>query len=135
MTKNCQCWIAARESWGRKACLPLSVIKELDFWLKNLSKIERIPFQKILSEASVIIYSDASASGAGAFILDKPGTELVEYWSKEEATRSSTWRELRTVTIFLEVHKDYIKGRRIKWFTDNQGVPRIIFKGSMRPDL
>ena len=82
MTKNCQAWIAARDSWNIKAILPKSVLDELDFWAENLVLVQKMPFEKISSEASVIIYSDASSTGAGAFILDNPGSELVEFWKQ-----------------------------------------------------
>ena len=135
LTKNCQCWIADRSSWGSKSRLPEVVIQELVFWYENLYQLDNMPLEKPFFKSDIVIYSDASATGAGAFILDSPGFELVEFWNKEEAVKSSTWREIRTVTIFLGVHKQFLKNRNVSWFTDNQAVPRIIFKGSMKNDL
>ena len=135
MTKNCQIWIADRHSWGSKSTLPNVVLQELHFWINNLCSIERMHFEKQKHKADTIIYSDASATGARAFILNSPGYELVEYWREDEACRSSTWREIRTVSLFLDVHKHALKNRNITWYTDNQAVPRIVFKGSMKEDL
>jgi hypothetical protein len=47
----------------------------------------------------------------------------------------STWKEFTAVKKVLFSLSDYAKGKRIKWFTDNQNVVNIIIKGSMKCHL
>jgi len=44
-------------------------------------------------------------------------------WSAEEASQSSTWRELQAVKL---VFKEKPANERVCWFTDNQNVVRIV---------
>ena len=41
-----------------------------------------------------MVYSDASHTGYGGYIVDKPGSEVMGTWSVSESVESSTWREL-----------------------------------------
>lgn len=56
-------------------------------------------------------------------------------WSPEEATRSSTWRELCAVFRVMRSLVHVLSHNRMKWFTDNQTVCGIVSKGSMKRDL
>ena len=56
-------------------------------------------------------------------------------WSEQEAKLSSTWRELRAVRMVLESLIGRLKNHRVRWFTDNQNVVRIITTGSKKPAL
>ena len=35
------------------------------------------------------------------------------------------------VVLFLQIHAEQFTGKTIQWYTDIQGVPGIIYKGSM----
>ena len=52
-----------------------------------------------------------------------------------EGNESSTWRELRAVTKSLEAVAQYLANHRVRWFTDNQNVVRIIQVGSRKQKL
>ena len=56
-------------------------------------------------------------------------------WSLMEAHQSSTWRELRAVRLVLEEFGPKLKNYRVRWFTDNQNVVRIVLYGSKKPIL
>ena len=56
-------------------------------------------------------------------------------WTAEEATQSSTWRELVAVHRVLAAFAKELANNRIKWFTDNQNVVRILQVGSRKPKL
>ena len=43
-------------------------------------------------------------------------------WSTDEASQSSTWRELRAVRLVLESFQSKLENERVRWFTDNQNV-------------
>jgi hypothetical protein len=135
MSKACQCWIASRDSWSNTCSLPENALVELRFWHANIGNTKRMPLEKPITKIAHIIFSDASATGCGAFIQHCEGTELVNYWTNEERLKSSTWRELRAVELFLKEKLSVLQGKCIKWYTDNKAVPRIIFKGSMVENL
>jgi hypothetical protein len=135
MTKNSQCWISDRASWSEKAMLPESVMVELRFWHQNIDCVSRLPLERPLARYSRLIYSDASAKACGAFIKDQPGSEMINHWTPEEACKSSTWRELRAVELYIVLRSRELAGLAVKWYTDNQAVPRILYKGSMSAEL
>lgn len=56
-------------------------------------------------------------------------------WSSIEASKSSTYRELKAVFITLDSLNNFFSDRLIKLYTDNQNVVRIIRTGSMKSVL
>ena len=56
-------------------------------------------------------------------------------WSDDEAQQSSTWREIRAVRLVLESLIPVLKNKRIRWFSDNQNVVRILQIGSKKAHL
>ena len=56
-------------------------------------------------------------------------------WSTWETQQSSTWRELKAVSIVLQSFVSSLSDERICWFTDNQNVVRIFMYGSRKPLL
>jgi len=79
-----------------------------------------------------VAYSDTSASGYGEYIVEHGNLVANEQWSKEEASQSSTWQELRAVRCVLKSFKDKLQKERVRWFTDNQNVVRIVQHGSCK---
>ena len=55
--------------------------------------------------------------------------------SAEEAQKSSSYKELKAISLGLESFLPLVKGHTIKWYTDNQSVSRIVEVGSMKEDL
>ena len=82
-----------------------------------------------------MVYSDASASGCGGYIVKLQGQTSYRTWCGNEHARSSTHRELLGVITVLESFPCFLRSQTIKWYTDNQGVVAIVNKGSMKPDL
>jgi hypothetical protein len=135
MNKCSQVWIAEGSTWADRSPLPERVLEELRFWHKNIDCVKRLPLEKPLTRYTRLIYSDASSTACGAFIKFHIGTEIINHWTPEEQSRSSTWRELRAVELYLEIKCEELAGLAVKWYTDNQAVPRILYKGSMTPNL
>lgn len=81
-----------------------------------------------------MLFSDASSTGCGAFIQ---GSSLVCHrnWSTEESQKSSTWRELFAIKFALNAFDSLLVGQRVRCFTDNQNVVRIVQVGSMVKEL
>ena len=57
---------------------------------------------------------------------------MVTKWLKEETTQSSTWRELKTVWAYFATNW---KNHKVRWFTDNQNVARIVLYRSRKSVL
>jgi len=56
-------------------------------------------------------------------------------WLPQEASQSSTWRELRVVCNVLESLASMLLSQRVRWFTDNQNKARILTVKSHKPAL
>ena len=56
-------------------------------------------------------------------------------WSENEVCQTSTRRELQAVHLVLQDLGPKLKNHRVRWFTDNQNVARIVFIGSRKPIL
>ena len=84
---------------------------------------------------SRVCYSDASSTGCASYMLDLHNTISHKLWSVDEVQKSSSYRELKAVSLGLESFLPLLKGRTIKWYTDNQSVARIVEVGSMKEDL
>ena len=134
MTKYLHICAESRSSWDAPVTLQKEARDELDFWNINVGNMNTgaIGMRK---ECSKIVYSDASSTGYGGYIVDT-GEETVQgMWNSEDALKSSTWRELKAVDIVLKSLVNKLSCRRTKWFTDNQAVSRITVRGSMKRDL
>lgn len=81
-----------------------------------------------------MLFSDASSTGCGAFIQ---GSSLVCHrnWSTEESQKSSTWRKLFAIKFALNAFDSQLVGQRVRCFTDNQNVVRVVQVGSMVKEL
>ncbi|VDI42225.1 Hypothetical predicted protein [Mytilus galloprovincialis] len=56
-------------------------------------------------------------------------------WLESEVSTSSTWKELTAVkNVFLSLI-NFLSGKNVKWFTDNQNVVSIVSKGSTKSVL
>ena len=92
---------------------------------------------KVLPKSSRVgvVYSDASDSGFGGYFV-QCGLDLVSgVWSHEEMGTRSTFREILAVKFVLLSLVNQLAGLTVKWFTDNQNVPRILSSGSSKGHL
>ena len=107
---------------------------ELSFWLSNIDTLNgRAMSPK--SSAVGVVYSDASDSGFGGYFV-QCGVDLVSgVWSEDQMHSSSTFREILAVKFVLLSLVSQLSGMTVKWFTDNQNVPRIISSGSSKGHL
>ena len=126
--------IINRNSWDFYFQLDDKVLCELRFWLDNLRKLN----VRLLSncvQTQRVVYSDASNSGCGGYVVDVHGSECFRAWRPGEASMSSTYRELMGVFTVMQSVTSMLQGKKIKWYTDNQCVVSIINKGSMKSHL
>lgn len=134
MTKYLSIDILSADTWNSFITLSDDSIEQISFWKNNLSDINVRKFTTDVS-CNTIVYSDASSTGYGGYIVENPANIAHGMWSDSEKLLSSTWRELTAVKKVLFSISDYVKGKGIKWFTDNQNVVNIISKGSMKCHL
>ena len=134
-TKACARWISERENWSNWEVLSEGAVRELKFWGENLHNLINMPLVPVDFSSSLVIYSDASSTGCGALVNGRPDLNMIHPWNLLEITRSSTWREIEAIRIYLAIHKAEFKNLSIKWYTDNKGVTSVLKKGSMCSDL
>lgn len=134
MTKSLSIDIASAKSWN--VCIKLSEESsvQLDFWNKSVQCFNEKKFSNDQSCQS-IAFSDASNTGYGGYVVNTPVSVAHGMWTESEKKMSSTWRELFAVKHVLFSMLHIFEGKRVKWFTDNQNVEKIVNKGSMRLDL
>ena len=126
--------IITRTAWDYYFNIDNLVLSELVFWKKNLNSLNlRNIEHKIVTER--IVYSDASNTGCGGYIVNIQDSICHRSWKGNESSMSSTYRELQGVYTVLKSMPLYLKGKRVRWYTDNQGVVAIVHKGSMKKHL
>ena len=87
------------------------------------------------SSAVAVICSDASDSGFGGYLV-QCGSEFVSSnWPKHHVSFSSTLKELLAVKFVLLSLLSQLAGLTVKWFTDNQNIPKLISCGSSKAYL
>ena len=78
------------------------------------------------SSAVGIVYSDAWDSGFGGYFVQCSADLVSDVWSEDQMHSSSTFGEILAVKFTLLSLVNQLSGMTVKWFTDNQNVPRII---------
>jgi hypothetical protein len=134
MTRASYRAIESRVFWSDRIFLPDPVLKELRFWSSNIPRLNGAPFIFRLAP-SIQVFSDASDTGIGGYIRGIPELRFHATWTPTEKQRSSTWRELAAVLRTLSEFRNHLSHHKVKWFTDNSNVPRIITGGSVKADL
>ena len=132
MTRGLYSALNAMISWSQMVPITQQALTELQFWLYNIHKYNG---QYIWhSPAAVrLVYSDASSTGYGGYTVQHGPQVAHGLWSEQEALQSSTWCELCGVHRVLESLIVKLKGERLKWFSDNQNVVRILMTGVNNP--
>ncbi|KAL5496815.1 hypothetical protein EMCRGX_G013175 [Ephydatia muelleri] len=134
MTRNLYALLDCRKAWCEMLELTPPVRMELDFWANCLPKYNAQPLWHTPSAVRVV-YSDASDTGYGGYTVEH-GTHVAQgVWTEEEASQSSTWRELVAVSRVLNSIATKLCNTRVRWFSDNQNVIRILQVGSRKPNL
>ena len=122
------------DNWDSVFCLDDYCKKELYYWKDNLINLNsRYCF--VSKDPSYFVYSDASATGGGAFIDFNNDFVCHKLWTENESLRSSTWRELSVIEFSLQSFAPVLKGSHVKCYTDSQAAAKVVEVGSMRLDL
>ena len=134
MTRSLYSVIEARSSWCERLQLSPEAEQELIFWRERISEYNAHPFWRAPSAVRVV-YSDASDTGFGGYMVEHGPCTAYGQWSPEEAIQSSTWRELSAVYRVLHSMAAKLRNSRVRWFTDNQNVVHILRVGSKKQHL
>ena len=134
MTRAMYAMIESRVSWCDVLTVNEQAKCEIEFWISGLRNFNSQPIWHRPS-AVRIVYSDASDTGYGGYMVEHGPHVAHGQWTQEEAKLSSTLRELKAVRLVLESVADKLQGARVRWFTDNQNVVRILEVGSRKYDL
>lgn len=107
---------------------------ELSFWVNNIDSFNG---RKVWQAPSAVrvVYSDASDTGFGSYTVAHGDHIAHGQWTPLESRKSSTWRELRAVTLTLGAFAPRLSNHRVRWFSDNQNVVNIIKVGSRKEEL
>ncbi|CAC5360379.1 unnamed protein product [Mytilus coruscus] len=110
------------------------VFDEVVFWKEN---IEFLNGKELLDKkiCTSLVYTNASGTGFGGYIVDCAKSEVKCSWKLEEQVNSSTWCKLESVYRMLMSKLTYMKGQKVLWRTYNQNVVHILYKGSVKSDL
>ena len=134
MLRNSHKFILNRTGWDFYTNLSREVINELIFWLHSLQSLNSREISRSL-DYTLVVFSDASDIGCGGYILQCNEQVSQHFWSEEQKSMSSTWRELKAVHLMLQSMMHVLRGHTIKWYSDNQAVIAIIDHGSTREHL
>ena len=134
MTRRMYALLNSRDYWCQLLEISPEAKIEIEFWIKQ---VEHINGKEIWHSPSAVrvVYSDASGTGYGGFTVEHGCHVAHGAWSENQAAKSSTWRELKAVRMVLESLIPKLKNERIRWFSDNQNVVRIMEIGSKIPEL
>ena len=134
MTKHLSIDINSSLSWNSYIKLSESSLEQLVFWRNNFQLVNVKHFT-LDESCQQIVFSDASGTGYGGYIVETPIDIAHGMWLDSEKGNSSTWKELTAVKQVLLSLIHILSGKRIKWFTDNQNVVSIVSKGSTKTVL
>ena len=120
MTRSLYVTMNDRKSWCRDEALP-----EIEFCHTKITSFNR---QQIWPKSSAVrvVYSDASATGNGGYVVEHDNLIVNGQWSPEDVGKSSTWSECRAVRMVLKSFQDKLKDERVCRFSDNQNVLRVV---------
>ncbi|VDH91887.1 Hypothetical predicted protein [Mytilus galloprovincialis] len=109
MTKHLSIDINSVHSWNSYIHLSVDSIDQINFWRFNLHEANVKPFKTDVSWQT-IVYSDASNTGYGGYIVENPYNIAHGTWLESEVSTSSTWKELTAVLMRFTVDWRGING-------------------------
>ena len=121
--------------WDMQLKINELAMEEIQFWKENFIKLNG---KKLWENTffDVIVFSDASNTGGGGYLLELNGYEIVHnLWDEIQKTKSSAYRELYMVLYILKALVHRFQNKNLYWHTDNQSVERILKVGSKKSEL
>ena len=100
MTRSMYTLLETRLSWWELIEITSEAKDELEFWQTSYAEYNCQPIRHSPSAVRVV-YSDASDTGYGGFVVEHGPCVAYGQWTECEARQSSTWRELTAVLQIL----------------------------------
>ena len=134
MTRSLYALLKSRQAWCDQLMISREAWGEMMFWEPSLTEYNE---QTIWHSPSAVrvVYSDASETGYGGYVVEHGPCLVHGQWTAEKASQSSTWLELTVVLHVLEAVSKTLSKTRVHWFPDNQNVERILYFGSKKAHL
>ncbi|XP_069102077.1 uncharacterized protein [Argopecten irradians] len=139
MTRHMYASVMMKASWDSNVLILKEALDELRFWFYNVESLNGAQIDRSYKH-DFVVYSDASATGYGGYILHVNKSEVLGEWTDTESKESSTWRELEAVRRMLLHYNgslvgQCLVGQKVLWYTDSQNVASILVNGSKVPIL
>ena len=96
MTRHLYALINSRFSWSSQVEVNDKVREELQFWYSHLPILYGFPTRPE-SGSVAVVYSDASQTGFGGYLVSCGHHEVAGHWDNNEKDTSSPMRELLAV--------------------------------------
>ena len=124
MTRRCYVIIKNRLHLDSVLCLEsnLFFIAELNFRIKNVSRLFECEKFGGYRCPDTLVFSDASNMACGSCVVDANNSVFHSNWSEKEKVKSFTFRELKAVYLALRAYTFKFKNGCVKWFSDSQTV-------------
>ncbi|CAC5391899.1 unnamed protein product [Mytilus coruscus] len=107
MTKHLTIDVNTSASWYSYIKLSESSIEQLQFWKLYISEVNVKHFS-VDESCHSIIYSDASDTGFGDYIVETPQNIAHGMWVESERSNNSTWKEL-SANLALDIFSACLK--------------------------
>jgi hypothetical protein len=101
----------ARAGWDAPVIVNSKAVDEIIFWKENTAILNGRDLS-IIEQYSSIVYSDASGTGYGSYVVNIIDNEVMGRWNSVEGIQSSTWRELEAVYRVLLSLLDILQGQK-----------------------
>ena len=101
MTRSLYALLESRQAWCDQLMISTEAQGEMLFWEQSLAEYNAQPIWHSPSAVRVV-YSDVSDMGYGGYVVEHGPCVVHCQWTAEEASQSSTWRELTAVLCVLE---------------------------------
>ena len=113
MTRFMYAVVNQKLSWNSEVELTKEACDEFAFWDENVDSLNSHSPWAPLQPPAKFVYSDASDHACSSFI-DNDHKMFHQNWSPAESSKSSTWRELRTVDLALSAFALELQGKKKK---------------------
>ena len=126
--------VSLAQSWDNEVFLSDDSLSEIIFRKNNMVPLNGKVYWSPHSLPVKATYSDAFNLACGAFI-ENSNLMFRQNWSPEESAQSSTWRELKAISLAVEAFANHFSGCKVIWYTNSQSVESIIVNGSRKAEL
>ena len=134
MSREMYAVINTSVSWNSNVSFTSHACQELAFWRLNVDPLNYFLPWQLPTQSSRFVYSDTSDEACASLIVSV-GKVFRQNWSPEGSTKSSSWRELKTVELALLSLLSSLQAKRVVRFTDNVNVVSILLNGSIVSEL